>query len=55
MDQPASREARLRELIALAEETVQLVKELMEGLEEQITEWKRLADEESPQTRGKRK
>jgi hypothetical protein len=33
MDQLTSREARLREIVALAEETVRLVKEMVEELE----------------------
>jgi len=49
MDQPTRREARLREIVALAEETVRLVKEMVEELEGQIAEWKRLADAERPE------
>jgi len=48
MDQPTSKEARLREIVTLAEETVRLVKEMVEELEEQIAEWKRLAEAEDP-------
>jgi hypothetical protein len=48
MDQPTSREERLREIFVLAEETVRLIKETVEELEEQIAEWKRLAEEEDP-------
>lgn len=51
MDQLSGREReeRVREVIALAEETVKLVKNLIEGLEEQIAEWKRLAESQSPE------
>jgi hypothetical protein len=49
MDQPASREAQLRETVAVMEETVRLIKEMVEALEKQIAEWKRLADPEGSQ------
>jgi hypothetical protein len=49
MDQLTSKEARLKEIVVVAEETVRLIKQMVEELEGQIVEWKRLAESKDPQ------
>jgi uncharacterized protein Yka (UPF0111/DUF47 family) len=46
MDQPVNMKERMREIIALAQRTAKLIREMAGELERQIDEWKRLAERE---------
>jgi AAA+ superfamily predicted ATPase len=48
MDRPTSKEMTMKGIVALTEETVRLIGEMVGELGRQIAEWKQLAEQASP-------